>query len=65
MDDTLNHYYYSIRTVNAALDLSKGFDTVDHAILLGDILSSTLPNNLKRWILIYLGGRQAFVEFRG
>ena len=52
------------RTVLVALDLSKAFDTVSHTILFQDILQSSMPNNLKRWIVNYLSGRESFVEFR-
>ena len=40
------------------------FDTVNHSILLRDIQNSTLPNDLKHGTSNYLGGRQAFVDFR-
>ena len=53
------------RTVVADVDLSKAFGTVDHSILLRNLLNSTFHNALKRWISKYFGGRQAFVEFRG
>ena len=53
------------RTIVAALDLSKAFDTVDHSELISDITNSTLPCDIKRWLANYLNGRQAFVEFRG
>ena len=32
------------------LDLSKGFDMVNHTILLQDIYDPSLPNNIKRWL---------------
>ena len=53
------------RSILVALDLSKAFDMVDHAILLKDIYDSTLPNIIKRWLANYMSGRQSYVEFRG
>lgn len=38
----LNRNQLSNRTLVAALDLTKGFDTISHLILLGDILSFNL-----------------------
>lgn len=52
------------RSVLAALDLSKAFDTVDHDILLNDILETSIPGQIKRWLYNYLKGRQTYVEFR-
>jgi hypothetical protein len=52
------------RTIAVALDLSKAFDMVNHDLLLRDILESSLPNHVKRWIYSYLRGRQTYVEFR-
>ncbi len=42
------------RTVPVALDLTAAFDTVDHEVLLEDIMESPLPNYIKRWLLSYL-----------
>ncbi len=52
------------RTVVVALDLSKAFDMVDHNTLLADVLQSSLPNNIIRWLSTYLRGRQSKVLFR-
>ncbi|KAL1447470.1 hypothetical protein WDU94_012425 [Cyamophila willieti] len=61
----LNERRPNKRTILVALDLSRAFDTVCHSILLKDILESNLPNDVKRWLSIYLRGRQTFVEFKG
>ena len=52
------------RTVLVALDLSKAFDTVDHDVLISDLLETGIPNWSKRWIAGYLHDRRTFVEFR-
>lgn len=65
ISDGLNQSRPCERTVLVALDLSKAFDTVSHTTLFRDIADSSLPNNLKRWTVNYLCGRQSFVEFRG
>ena len=52
------------RTVVVAIDLSKAFDTVNHELLLKDILGLNLNNNIKRFLSAYLRGRQTYVEFR-
>ncbi|XP_037809048.1 uncharacterized protein LOC119601884 [Lucilia sericata] len=52
------------RPCERTLLVAKAFDTVSHTTLFQDILQSTMPNNLKRWIVNYLSGRQSFVEFR-
>ena len=53
------------RTVAIAIDLSRAFDTVDHDLLLEDILELQLNDNIKRFLCAYLRGRQTYVEFRG
>lgn len=53
------------RTVLVAIDLSKAFDTVDHTLLLTDILQLELNDRIKRFLTAYLRGRQTYVEFRG
>ena len=52
------------RTVSVAIDLSRAFDTVDHTILLQDILQLQLNDYIKRFLCAYLRGRQTYVEFR-
>ena len=53
------------RTVSVAIDLSKAFDTVDHQLLLKDILDLPLNGHIKRFLCSYLRGRQTYVIFRG
>ena len=53
------------RTVLVAIDLSRAFDTVDHEILIKDIVALPLNGHIKRFLSSYLRGRQTFVEFRG
>lgn len=60
----LNRRRPNHRTVMVALDLSRAFDTVSHSVLLQDLLTSTLPSTVKRWLASYLRGRQTYVEFR-
>ena len=53
------------RTVVVAIDLSKAFDTVDHQLLLKDIMDLHLNDHIKRFLCAYLRGRQTYVVFRG
>ena len=53
------------RTVVVAIDLSKAFDTVDHELLLKDIMDLQLNDHIKRFLCAYLRGRQTYVVFRG
>ena len=53
------------RTIAVAIDLSKAFDTVDHAQLLEDVSELDLNSHIKRFLCAYLRGRQTFVEFNG
>ena len=52
------------RSLMVALDLTAAFDTVDHNILLRDILGAPIPNSTKRWVASYLQGRFTYVEYR-
>ena len=36
-----------------------------HDKLLDVVFDTMLPNQLKRWLLVYMTGRQSYVEFRG
>ena len=53
------------RTIVVALDLTKAFDMVTHRLLLEDLLNTSLPRGLLRWLGNYLHGRQARTSFRG
>ena len=53
------------RSILVALDLSKAFDMVSHDKLLDDVFNTTLSNQLKRWFLLHMTGRQSYVELRG
>ena len=52
------------RTIAVAIDLSRAFDTVNHEILLNDILHLPLNSNIKKFLNAYIRGRQTYVEFR-
>ncbi|KAI5707813.1 hypothetical protein M8J77_010316 [Diaphorina citri] len=60
----LNERRPNKRTILVALDLSRAFDTVCHSTLFRDILDSNIPNNIKRWLVSYLRGRQTVVEYK-
>ena len=50
--------------LNIYLDLSKAFDTLDHAILLDTLFNYGIRGNPPKLISSYLENRQQFVEFR-
>ena len=50
--------------LNIYLDLSKAFDTLDHAILLHKLFNYGIRGNPLKLISSYLENRQQFVEFR-
>ena len=50
--------------LNIYLDLSKAFDTLDHAILLDTLFHYGIRGNPLKLISSYLENRQQFVEFR-
>ena len=50
--------------LNIYLDLSKAFDTLDHAILLDKLFHYGIRGNPLKLISSYLENRQQFVEFR-
>ena len=52
------------RTILVALDLSRAFDTVDHELLLKDILHLELSGTLIKFLCSYLRGRQQYTVFR-
>lgn len=52
------------RSVLVAQDLSKAFDLVNHEYLLTNLLHTTLPNRIKRWLANYLRCRRTYVEHR-
>ena len=50
--------------LNIYFDLSKVFDTLDHAILLDQLFHCGIRGNPLKLISSYLENRQQFVEFR-
>ena len=52
------------RTLVVALDLTKAFDSLDHATLIQKLAVSSLPNAIVRWLASYLHGRQIRTMFR-
>ena len=53
------------RTVMAAVDLSRAFDTVDHDILRSKLTTSQIHSNVIRWISVWLKGRHQSVLHKG
>ena len=52
------------RTILVAVDLSRAFDTVDHELLLKDILQLEVSDTLIKFLCSYLRGRQQHTIFR-
>ena len=52
------------RTVLVTLDISRAFDGIPRYGLINKILSTTMPDNSKRWLANYLSGRSARVSFQ-
>ena len=53
------------RSLIAAIDISKAFDTVPRYLLIAKILQSEVPPNLKKWLANFISGRQASVSWGG
>ena len=53
------------RTVCVAVDLTEEFDTVNHNVLLSNIIRSTLPEATCLWLSNYIRGRQSVTSCRG
>jgi hypothetical protein len=53
------------RTLVAAVDISKAFDTVPRCVLTSKILDTDLPPNYKKWLANFIAGRQARVLWSG
>ena len=51
-------------TVCVVVDLTAVFDTVNHNVLLSNIVRSTLPEATCRWLSNYLRGRQSVTSCR-
>ena len=54
-----------MRTVAAAIDLSRAFDMVNHDILLEKLSDSPLNSNIVRWLSAFLRGRHQAVIHNG
>ena len=53
------------RTLAAAVDISKAFDTVPQYGLIAKLMDTANHPNYIKWLGNFLSGRHAFVEFRG
>jgi hypothetical protein len=53
------------RTIVAAIDISKAFDTVPRHLLIDKILNTHIQSNVKKWLANYLSGRQGRTEYNG
>ena len=50
-------------TLGVVLDFPAAFDTVNHNLLLRDIIEAPMGNSTKRWVASYLQGRFSYVEY--
>ena len=51
------------RSLVAAIHISKAFDRVPRYTLIGKILQSDVPLNLKKWLANFISGRRASVSW--
>jgi hypothetical protein len=51
-------------TATVTIDISKAFDSVDHTLLIEQILESQLESNIVHWLATYLWGRTASCIFQ-
>merc|ERR1712035_112911 len=51
------------RTIIAAIDISKAFDTVPRHLLINKILNTIIHNNIKKWLANFLSGRYGYTMY--
>ena len=61
----LNHGKPALRSLVAAIDISKAFDTVPRYKLVSKILDTQLQPNYKRWLSNFIAGRQGRISYGG
>ena len=61
----LNHGKPALRSLVAAIDISKAFDTVPQYKLVSKILDTQLQPNYKRWLSNFIAGRQGRISYGG
>ena len=61
----LNHSKPAKRTLIAAIDISKAFDTVPRHLLTQKILNTDMHPNYKKWLANFLAGRHGYTEYNG
>ena len=61
----LNHGGPVLKSLVAAIDISKAFDTVPQYKLVSKILDTQLQPNYKRWLSNFIAGRQDRISYGG
>ena len=61
----LNHSKPAPRSLVAAIDISKAFDTVPRYNLISKILDTDLHPNYKKWLANFISGRQSHISYDG
>ena len=59
--DGFNKPQPPLRTLTAAIDINKAFDTIPRHLLIEKIHRTQIPINYQKWLANFLSGRQAFV----
>src|SRR6218665_2310329 len=62
ISDAMNSNKYSL---GVFFDISKAFDTVNHALLINKLEYYSIPGVAKQWFVDYLRHRSQFVSLRG